>query len=50
MGPWRFIRGHIDAILTGSGKRYQQEQAEIINDALTAGAISETRRVRLIRR
>jgi 2-oxoglutarate dehydrogenase E1 component len=34
---------------TGSGKRHQQEQAQIVNDALTPGAISETRRVRLVR-
>jgi len=33
---------------TGSGKRHQQEQAEIVNDALTPGAISETRKVRLV--
>jgi multifunctional 2-oxoglutarate metabolism enzyme len=35
---------------TGSGKRHQQEQAEIVNDALTAGAISQTRKVRVIAR
>ena len=35
---------------TGSGKRHQQEQAEIIADALTAGAISQTRRVRVVAR
>ena len=35
---------------TGSGKRHQQEQAEIINDALTAGAISQTRKVRVVAR
>ncbi len=35
---------------TGSGKRHQQEQAEIVNDALTPGAISETRRVRVVAR
>jgi 2-oxoglutarate dehydrogenase E1 component len=35
---------------TGSGKRHQQEQTEIINDALTPGAISQTRRVRVIAR
>ncbi len=34
---------------TGSGKRHQQEQAEILNDALTSGAISDTRRVRRIK-
>jgi 2-oxoglutarate dehydrogenase complex dehydrogenase (E1) component-like enzyme len=33
---------------SGSGKRHQQEQAEIVNDALTPGAISETKRVRLV--
>ena len=33
---------------TGSGKRHQQEQAEIVNDALTPGAISQTKRVRLV--
>ncbi|HXA52768.1 MAG TPA: multifunctional oxoglutarate decarboxylase/oxoglutarate dehydrogenase thiamine pyrophosphate-binding subunit/dihydrolipoyllysine-residue succinyltransferase subunit [Candidatus Acidoferrum sp.] len=35
---------------TGSGKRHQQEQAEIVNDALTAGAISQTTRVRVVAR
>jgi multifunctional 2-oxoglutarate metabolism enzyme len=35
---------------TGSGKRHQQEQAEIVNDALTPGAISQTSRVRVIAR
>jgi len=35
---------------TGSGKRHQQEQAEIVNDALTPGAISQTRRVRVVAR
>jgi multifunctional 2-oxoglutarate metabolism enzyme len=35
---------------TGSGKRHQQEQAEIVNDALTPGAISQTGRVRLVAR
>jgi 2-oxoglutarate dehydrogenase E1 component len=35
---------------TGSGKRHQQEQAEIVNDALTPGAISQTKRVRLVDR
>jgi 2-oxoglutarate decarboxylase len=35
---------------TGSGKRHQQEQAEIVNDALTPGAISQTKRVRVVRR
>ncbi len=34
---------------SGSGKRHQQEQAEIVNDALTQGAISQTRRVRRIK-
>ncbi len=35
---------------TGSGKRHQQEAAEILNDALTPGAISQTKRVRLVAR
>ena len=35
---------------TGSGRRHQQEQAEIVNDALTSGAISQTRRVRVVAR
>src|SRR5262249_47242536 len=35
---------------TGSGKRHQQEQAEIINDPQTAGAISQTKKVRLVAR
>ena len=35
---------------TGSGKRHQQEQAEIVNDALTPGRISDTRRVRVVAR
>ncbi len=35
---------------TGSGKRHQQEQAEIVNDALTAGAISQTRKVGVVAR
>ena len=35
---------------TGSGKRHQQEQAEIVNDALTPGAISQTRKVRVVAR
>ena len=34
---------------TGSGKRHQQEQAEIMRDALAPGPISETRKVRLVR-
>ncbi len=34
----------------GSGRRHQQEQAEIITDALTAGAISQTHRVRVVAR
>jgi 2-oxoglutarate dehydrogenase E1 component len=33
---------------TGSGKRHQQEQHEIVDDALTPGAISQTKRVRLV--
>ena len=35
---------------TGSAKRHQQELAEILNDALTPGAISETRKVRVVAR
>jgi multifunctional 2-oxoglutarate metabolism enzyme len=35
---------------SGSAKRHQQEAAEIANDALTPGAISQTRRVRLVAR
>ena len=35
---------------TGSGKRHQQEQAEIVNDALAPGPISETRKVRIVAR
>ena len=35
---------------TGSGKRHQQEQAEIVNDAMTTGAISQTTRVRVVAR
>jgi multifunctional 2-oxoglutarate metabolism enzyme len=35
---------------TGSGRRHQQEQAEIVNDALTPGAISQTQKVRVVAR
>jgi len=35
---------------TGSGKRHQEEQAAIVNDALTHGAISDTSKVRVIAR
>jgi 2-oxoglutarate dehydrogenase E1 component len=35
---------------TGSAKRHQQELAEIVNDALTPGAISRTKRVRVVAR
>jgi multifunctional 2-oxoglutarate metabolism enzyme len=35
---------------TGSGRRHQQEQAEIANDALTPGAISQTQHVRVVAR
>jgi 2-oxoglutarate dehydrogenase E1 component len=35
---------------SGSGKRHQQEQAEIVSDALTPGAISQTTRVRVVAR
>jgi 2-oxoglutarate dehydrogenase E1 component len=33
---------------TGSGKRHQREQAEIVNDALAPGGISQTGKVRLM--
>jgi 2-oxoglutarate dehydrogenase E1 component len=33
---------------TGSGKRHQQEQAEIVNDALAPGGLSQTGKVRLM--
>ncbi len=64
MGPWRFMREHIQPLLaptrrelhyvgrpesaspaTGSGKRHQREQAELIHDALAPGAVSKPRRV-----
>jgi 2-oxoglutarate dehydrogenase E1 component len=35
---------------TGSGKRHQQEQAEIVADALTPGAISRIGKTRVVRR
>ena len=35
---------------TGSGRRHQQEQSEIVADALTPGDIQETRRVRVVAR
>jgi 2-oxoglutarate dehydrogenase E1 component len=35
---------------TGSGKRHQEEQAAVVNDALTPGGISQTRRVRVVAR
>jgi 2-oxoglutarate dehydrogenase E1 component len=35
---------------TGSGKRHQQEQAEIVNDALTPGVISLIKKTRVVRR
>jgi len=35
---------------TGSAKRHQQELAEILSDSLTPGAISQTRKVRLVAR
>jgi multifunctional 2-oxoglutarate metabolism enzyme len=34
----------------GSGKRHQQEQSEIVNDALAEGSIARTGRVRLVAR
>jgi hypothetical protein len=33
---------------TGSGRRHQQEQAEIVNDVLAPGVISQTGKVRLM--
>ncbi len=35
---------------TGSGKRHQQEQASLVNDALAAGAAARTRTVRVVSR
>jgi 2-oxoglutarate dehydrogenase E1 component len=35
---------------TGSGKRHQQEQAAIVDDAMTQGTVSATRKVRLVSR
>jgi len=35
---------------TGSGKRHQQEQAQIVNEAMTQGAISEAKRIRVVAR
>ena len=35
---------------TGSGRRHQQEQSEIVADALSPGDIQETRRVRVVAR
>ena len=35
---------------TGSLKRHQQEQAEIVDEALTPGAIAKKGRVRLVAR
>lgn len=34
----------------GSGKRHQQEQSEIVSDALAEGSIARTRKVRLVAR
>ncbi len=59
MGAWRMMREQIPELryvgrpeaaspATGSAKRHQQELAEIVNDALTPGAISRTKRVRLV--
>jgi len=59
MGAWRTMREQIPDLryvgrpeaaspATGSAKRHQQEVAEIVNDALTPGAISRTKRVRLV--
>jgi multifunctional 2-oxoglutarate metabolism enzyme len=35
---------------SGSGRRHQQEQSEIVADAFTTGAIAQTRRVRVVAR
>jgi 2-oxoglutarate dehydrogenase E1 component len=35
---------------TGSAKRHQQEQAEILDEALTIGAVAKKGRVRLVAR
>jgi multifunctional 2-oxoglutarate metabolism enzyme len=35
---------------SGSGRRHQQEQSEIVADAFTIGTISQTRRVRVVAR
>jgi 2-oxoglutarate dehydrogenase E1 component len=35
---------------TGSHKRHQEEQVEIAREALTLGAVSKTRKVRVITR
>jgi len=59
MGAWRTMREQIPDLryvgrpesaspASGSAKRHQQELAEIVNDALTPGAISRTKRVRLV--
>jgi 2-oxoglutarate dehydrogenase E1 component len=34
----------------GSGKRHQQEQAEIVSDALAEGSVTRARKVRLVAR
>jgi multifunctional 2-oxoglutarate metabolism enzyme len=61
MGAWHFIRDQLETLgreiryvgrpesaspATGSGKRHQQEQAAIVDEALTPGAVSAPRRVR----
>ena len=35
---------------TGSAKRHQQEQAQVVEDALTVGAVSKARKVRVMPR
>ena len=35
---------------TGSGKRHQQQQADILNDSLTLGPVSQMGKVRLLSR
>ncbi len=47
---WYIGRPESASPATGSGKRHQQEQAAIVNDALTPGAISQTAKVRVISR
>jgi len=49
--PVRYVgRPESASPASGSGRRHQQEQAEIVTDALTAGAISQTHKVRVVAR